>query len=222
MDTELDVLRKGLVELGKVVLVLGNLRDDVHRLLDQVLADDLEDLVLLEGLTRNVEGQIFRIDDTLDKVEVLGDQILTVVHDEHAADIELDVVALLLGLEQIEGCAEIAVRHGLETTPNEYSPLGNEEDGLELELTLDREVLDSEMVFPVVGQALVERGVLLCGDVRGVACPNGLRFVEFLVGNLSFLDLLGLLFLLLILVDLLNLGLLLIIFNFFLVILDLL
>ena len=34
--------------------------------------------------------------DGFDEVEVLGDEVLAVVHDEDAADVELDVVALLL------------------------------------------------------------------------------------------------------------------------------
>lgn len=102
VDTQLDVLAKGLVELGKVVLVLGNLRDHVHRLLDNVLSDDLEDLVLLEGLSRDVEGKVLRVDDTSDEVEVLGDEVLAVVHDKDSSNVELDVVPLLLGLEEVE------------------------------------------------------------------------------------------------------------------------
>lgn len=102
VDTELQVLAERLVELLEVVLVLGDLAEEVHALLDNVLADDLEDLVLLERLTRDVEREILRVDDTLDKVEVLGDEVLAVVHDEDATDVELDVVALLLGLEEIE------------------------------------------------------------------------------------------------------------------------
>jgi hypothetical protein len=84
---------------------------------------------------------------TLDEVQVLRDEILAVIHDEHTADVELDVVALLLGLEEVK-----------------RRTLGHEEDGLELELTLDREVLDGEMLLPIVAQALVERGVLLGGN----------------------------------------------------------
>ena len=103
VDTKLDVLAERLVELVEVVLVLGDLAEQIHALLDKVLADDLEDLVLLEGLTRAVEGEILGVDDTLAEVEVLGDEVLAVVHDEDAADVELDVVALLLGLEEIEG-----------------------------------------------------------------------------------------------------------------------
>lgn len=104
VDTQLDVLAERLVELVEVVLVLRDLGDEVEALLDDVFADDLEDLVLLERLTRNVQGQILRVDDTPDKVEVLRDEVLAVVHDEDTADVELDVVALLLGLEEIKGC----------------------------------------------------------------------------------------------------------------------
>ena len=102
VDTKLHVLAERLIELLEVVLVLRNFLDQVEALLDDVLADDLENLVLLEGLTRDVEGKILRVDDTLDKVEVFGDDVLAVVHDEDAANVELDVVPLLLGLEEIE------------------------------------------------------------------------------------------------------------------------
>ena len=39
---------------------------------------------------------------TLDEVEVLGDEVLAVVHDENTANVKLNVVALLLGLEEVE------------------------------------------------------------------------------------------------------------------------
>ena len=102
VHTELDVLAEPFVELGEVLLVLRNLGEEVHALLDDVLADDLENLVLLESLTRDVEREILGVDDTLDEVEVLGNEVLAVVHDEDAANVKLDVVALLLGLEEIE------------------------------------------------------------------------------------------------------------------------
>jgi hypothetical protein len=107
VNTELDVLAEGLVELGVVVLVFRDLGDEVESLLDEVLADDLQDLVLLKGLTRDVEREILRVDDTLHEVEVLGDEVLAVVHDEDTADVELDVVTLLLGLEEIKGSTKI-------------------------------------------------------------------------------------------------------------------
>lgn len=51
VDTEFEVLAEGLVELVEVVLVFSNLGKHVEDLLDKVLADNLEDLVLLKGFT---------------------------------------------------------------------------------------------------------------------------------------------------------------------------
>lgn len=71
-------------------------------------------------------------------------------------------------------------------------------------------MLDGKVVFPVVGETLVEGTVLLGRDVRGVTRPDGLRLVELLVGGLLLLDLLGLLVLglVILVLDLLDLGLL--------------
>ena len=93
-----------------------------------------------------------------------------------------------------------------------YLPLGDEEDGLELELTFNGEVLDSQVVLPVIGQALVERPVLFWLDVVGVTGPDGLRLVELFVLNLLLLDLLLLLlvFSLVFVLDFLDLGLVLV------------
>jgi len=195
VDTELDVLAEGRVELVELLTVLGDLGEELEGLLDNVLLDDLHDLVLLQSLTRQVEGQVFRVDNTLDEAEPLGDEVGGIVGDEDTTNVQLDVVLGLLGLKEVEGSA-----------------LGNEEDGAELKLTLDGEVLDSEVVFPVVGEGLVEGGIFFRGDVGRVAGPDGLGLVKFLLLDLAFLDLLDLLLLLLlILIDLLDLGLLLLI-----------
>merc|ERR1719235_360327 len=75
VDAELQVLAEGLVELIEVVLVLRDLVEHLEALLDDVLADDLEDLILLEHLARDVEGQVLRVDDALDEAEVLRDNL---------------------------------------------------------------------------------------------------------------------------------------------------
>jgi len=51
VNTELDVLGEGSVELVELLLVLGDLGEQLKGLLDNVLLDDLHDLVLLEGFT---------------------------------------------------------------------------------------------------------------------------------------------------------------------------
>lgn len=161
VDPELEVLAERLVERLEVVLVLGDLAEQLEALLHEVLADDLQDLVLLEHLTRDVEGEVLGVDHALDEPEPLGDELAAVVRDEHAAHVQLDVVGLLLALEEVEGRAA-----------------GDEQHRAELELALDGEVLDGEVVLPVVGDGLVERGVLLLGDLGGVADPQRLLLVD--------------------------------------------
>jgi hypothetical protein len=81
-------------------------------------------------------------------------------------------------------------------------------------------VLDGKVIFPVVGQTLVERGILFSGNLLRVTRPEGLRFVEFLVGNLLLFDglLLFLLSVLLLLLYFLDLGLFALLFlDFFLI-----
>ena len=43
----------------------------------------LENLALLKHFSGDVEGQIFGVNHTLDKVEILWHELLTVLHDEH-------------------------------------------------------------------------------------------------------------------------------------------
>ena len=42
-----------------------------------------------------------------------------------------------------------------------YAPLRNEDNYLELGLSLDGEVLDGEVLFPLIGQALAESAIIL-------------------------------------------------------------
>ena len=53
-------------------------------------------------------------------------------------------------------------------------------------MSLDGEVLDGKMFFPVVGPAFVKVAILLLGNV-GVTGPDRLRLVKFLHYLLDFL-----------------------------------
>ncbi len=68
LELHLDVLGELLVALLVVVFVLGEFGEELHALLDQVLADDFKDLALLKHLSGDVERQILRVHDTLDEV----------------------------------------------------------------------------------------------------------------------------------------------------------
>mmetsp|Transcript_18458 Transcript_18458/g.37458 ORF Transcript_18458/g.37458 Transcript_18458/m.37458 type:complete len:404 (-) Transcript_18458:1041-2252(-) len=115
MDAQLEVLRERLVEFVVGVFIFSEVVKHFDALLDQILLDDTKNLVLLKGFTRNVERKILRIDNSLDEGQPLGHQILAVVHDEYATDIQLNVVVLLLGssLEHVEGGTLGAEEHGL-------------------------------------------------------------------------------------------------------------
>mmetsp|Transcript_3790 Transcript_3790/g.8089 ORF Transcript_3790/g.8089 Transcript_3790/m.8089 type:complete len:555 (-) Transcript_3790:561-2225(-) len=193
VDTKLEILGEGLVELVVGILILSQIVEHLNALLDQVLLDDSKDLVLLKSLTRNVEGKILGINNSLDETEPLGHEIFTVVHDEDTTDIQLDVIVLLLGssLELVEG-----------------STLRAEQNGTELKLSLHREVLYSSMLLPVVGDGLVKGSVFVLRDIIGLAHPEWLHVVEVLPLVANFLDLLGFLLLLgVFFIDLLNLWL---------------
>jgi hypothetical protein len=178
VDAELEVLGVLFIELLVIFLVFHELGEHVKAVLNNVLLDDLKDLVLLEGLTGDVKGEILRVYYTLDEAEPLGNDFLAVVHDEDTSDVKLDVVLLLLGLEEIEGGA-----------------LGKEEESGELHVSFKREVLHGKVIFPVVGESLVEVRVLFDSDILGLAHPDGLGLVKELQLVGDFLNLLGLLFL---------------------------
>ena len=73
----------------------------------QTLACD-KSVIQLEMMTfstlspRNVKREVLRVDDTLDEIEVFGDDVLAVIHDEDMMGVQLDVVAHLLGLEEVK------------------------------------------------------------------------------------------------------------------------
>ena len=46
---------------------------------------------------------------TLDEIEVLGYEVLAVIHNEDATDVKLDVVTLLLRLEEVKWCTGIVI-----------------------------------------------------------------------------------------------------------------
>ena len=104
----------------------------------------------------------------------LKDQLLTVVHDEHTADIKLDVGRLLLCVKEVK-----------------WSPLENKENSLELKLTLHREVFPSRLFLPVISEALVKSSTRFLGNF----------FINFFHLAFIILPLLGFLLLILLIID---------------------
>ena len=131
--------------------------DRREHLPDQALADQLDLAVLLQDLAGDVERQVVRVDDTLDEAQVLGDERLAVVHDEHALDVELHA-ALGVAPEQVH--RRVA---------------GEEQQRLVLERALGRQLDRLQRLAPVVADVPVELGVLLLGHVLLRPRPQRLR-----------------------------------------------
>jgi len=160
MNAEFQVLTELLVEFLVVIGLFLDLVEHLDALLDQVLLDNPEDFVLLEGLPGNVQRQIFGVNNTLDEGQPFGNNLFAIIHDKHPPDVEFDVVFLLLTLEHVKRL-----------------PPGDEQELFELELTLDAKVLNLQLVLPIVGETLVEGLVVLGGDILGLPHPDGLSLV---------------------------------------------
>jgi len=105
MNSEFEVLSELFVELLIVLGILNQLRDHIDASLGDVLLNDLQNLVVLQEFSGDIQGQVFRVNDSLNKIEIFWDQVLAVVHDEDSSDVQLDVVLFLLGFEHVEGCS---------------------------------------------------------------------------------------------------------------------
>ena len=68
-------------------------------------------------------------------MQSLQDEHVTIIHDENSEDIQLYVVALLLGPKHIGGCATC-----------------HEQQSVELKLALHTEMLHGQVILPVVRQ----------------------------------------------------------------------
>ncbi len=139
----LDGLAELPVELGVLFLVHGQRRELGEDFLDRGGLDVHHHPVLLEDLAAHVQGQVVGIDDALDEAQVGGEQVLLVVGDEDALDVELHP-RLVVHVEEVEGRL-----------------FGNEEKRRVLERALGVSVHVVKRVLRIVGDRLVELVVVL-------------------------------------------------------------
>merc|ERR1711892_1356932 len=144
MDSKFQVLAKLLIKLFECILVLSNFLNLLHTLLDNIFPDNFQNLVLLKHFTRNVKRQILGVNNTLNKGQIVWNQILAIIRDEHSANIKLDVAFRLLVFKLVKG-----------------SPLWNEQKCSEFKLTFNREMLYRKMFLPIIGKRFVEFSILL-------------------------------------------------------------
>ena len=72
-------------------------------LLFQTLGDELQLMVVLEHFTGDVQGQIFAVHQAPNEVEVVRQQIRALVHNQHAAGVELKALFVILSIVVVGG-----------------------------------------------------------------------------------------------------------------------
>ena len=154
-------------ELGVLLLVvLGQVVQQAQHLAGAALADGFDVLRFLQDFARDVERQVGGIDHAAHEAHVLRHQLFGVVHDEHAAHVELDAVARL------------AVVHVERRAARDVQQLRV------FLLAFDARVRPRQRVVEIVADVLVEFLVLLFGDLVLGARPqrgslvDGLVFVQ--------------------------------------------
>ena len=120
-------------------------------------------LRLLQDLARDVERQVVGIDHAAHEAQVLRHQLLGIVHDEHAAHVELDAVARV-AVPQVERRAA-----------------GDVQQLRVFLLAFDARMRPGQRVVEIVADVLVEFLVLLFGDLVLAARPQGGSLVDGLV-----------------------------------------
>ena len=182
-DPELDRLAERLPELFILRLVLRRrvifafglgivifriaaffreLANHVERLANELLLDRLQARVLLESFARHVQGERVRVDDALDEAQILGQQLVELVRDEDTADVQLERARAAV-------VVVVVVRR---------RSFGDVENGLEFDVALRLEVRVRERLFRVLGESLVELGVLFLFDFVRASEPDRLDVVE--------------------------------------------
>ena len=152
----LDLAAEGGPELLVLLRVLLLQLDQLT--LDFLLqggGDHLQLPVVLEDLTADVQREVGGVHHALDKAEVVGQQVGTLVHDEHTGGVELQSLLVLPGIEVI-GRLLGDIQHGL---------IGHR--------ALGAGVDHRQGVLPVHELLLIEGVVLLGGHLGLLPLPQG-------------------------------------------------
>ena len=84
-----------------------DLLDHIKSLSDQFLFDDLQEFVLLESFTRDIQWEIIRIDDTTNELKIFWHHIGEIIGNENTSDVHLNIVLTKLiwnNLHKKVGC----------------------------------------------------------------------------------------------------------------------
>ena len=151
-----------------VGLLLGQRVEPVEHPFDEGVADPADDRVVLQGLARDVQRQVLGIDQAVEEPEVLGHQLAAVVLDEDPLHAEVQPMLRASEPEQLDVGGRAV------------------EDRAELDRRVGRQVeVPERLLLGVVGQVLVELGVLLLGHLALGLDPDRLLVVDDLAADLD-------------------------------------
>ena len=155
LNEELDVVPLLLI-VG--ALVLEELLQFVGHLLGDVAADLLDGSIALQIAAADIEGNVGRVDDTMQKGEVFGHDVVHLVGDKDLVAVELDLVAphveVVLYLREIEDAREV-------------------ERIVHIEVDMEEGFVELHGI-----EFVVELGIVLFGEFGGLAGPCRLRIVD--------------------------------------------
>ena len=129
-------------------------------LLLQIVGDDLQLAVVLQQLTGDIQAQVRGVHHATDKVEALRQQIGALIHDHHAAGIQLQARLEVLGIVLAGGLG------------------GNEQQGLISDGALRRDGDHRLRRSEIPEVLLIELVVLLPCDLALLPLPQGNHAVE--------------------------------------------
>lgn len=138
----------------------GEVEQFFEQAADEGFLDALHDLAALDHFARDVEREVFAVNDAFDEAEVFGEEVARFFLDEDFARVEFDFAF------------GAAVHHAA------FASGGDEEDGVNVYGCFGGEVDVHHGCFEVVGELAVEFFVLLVGDVARWLPPDGGLLVD--------------------------------------------
>ena len=179
-DTAELLPEAGIFFLFGRLFTVGQSFKQAQHFLDAAAANRFDVLRFLQNFARDVERQIVRIDDAAHEAQIQRHQFFGIIHDEHAAHVQLDAVARV-AVPQVKGRVLRNIKQLRVFLP-----------------PLNPGVYVGQGIFKIMCDVLVKRLVLLIADFRAGPRPERRSLIDrlFFAGLDLFLFLLIPLFLL--------------------------
>lgn len=136
---------------------LGDFRNHIKNFLGDFLVDDLECLRLLKSFSVHIEGQIIRVNHTLNETQILGDNVAVLLCNQHSPHVQFQIIltSVVVRVKIIRGS------------------VGNIEDRCENNLSLSVKMDPIQWRIRLLWQTLVKLNVIIFIKIFFISQPNG-------------------------------------------------